>query len=240
MSEKIEYWESDRHWQAYTDKRSKAGPYKSEEYFIKRVLRSRDKALDVGCACGGYFPILQGQQPDIAYQGVDISAKAVDLAQKTHPTANFRTLDASQGLPFGDREFDYVQCLNVQVHVPDWRNLFRECWRVSKRDLLFDIRLLAQNGEHKSVASMEEGDVPYIFLGQDTVHSMLAEIRGQVQGLHIFGYYHPPQTEAIMPPGVKPDDCCMTILWLSRGPLEPQFEVHLPDGLLHNVGSALF
>ena len=204
------------------------------------MLRASDQVLDVGCACGGYYPLLKGQQPDIAYQGVDISAKAVAFAKKAHPTANFCALDASQGLPFGDQIFDYVQCLNVQVHVPAWRNLFRECWRVARRDLLFDIRLLRQNGEHKSVALMEGGDVPYIFLGQDIVHAMLAEIRGQVQGLHIFGYYHYPQKEAVMPAGLKPDDCCMAILWASRVPLEPQIEINLPDGLLQNVGSALF
>ena len=64
-----DYFESKEHLDIYAKKRGK-GAYNSEAYFIERALRAGDTALDVGCARGGYFPILRAAQSSIKYTGI--------------------------------------------------------------------------------------------------------------------------------------------------------------------------
>lgn len=222
------YWQSEEHRQSYRTKRSEAGAYPSEAYFIAQALQDGDRVLDVGCACGGFFPILRECYEGIAYTGMDISEPAIADATARYPDGRFYAGDASDHIPEADRAFDYVQCFNVQVHVPNWRQLFAECFRVADRDLLFDLRIVQEPGEHVSVAQMKTGMAPYIFLGADQLEELVAPIRHELGGVHAYGYYHPPQPGAVFPPSVPSEQVCMMILRLSRGPLSPRTQWDVP------------
>jgi len=68
------------------------------------------RIVDVGCGALG----LRGLAPELDVTGVDL------VARPGYP-GPFVAADASEGLPFGDGEFDLVYCSSVIEHVPPAR-----------------------------------------------------------------------------------------------------------------------
>lgn len=75
--------------------------------------------LDIGARDGGLRRFLP---PDVTYQGMDIAPEfaADDIVIQ----------DVSAGIPFPDRSFDYVFCLEVLEHVPNPFQTLTEIHRV--------------------------------------------------------------------------------------------------------------
>ena len=72
------------------------------------------RVLDLGCGAIG----LRGLEPGLEITGVDIE-------ERPQYPGPFVRADATQGLPFGDREFDLVYCSSVIEHVaPERREDF--------------------------------------------------------------------------------------------------------------------
>lgn len=101
---------------------------------LDRYLGTGGRVLDVGFGLGYGLEILAPQASFLA--GVDIDRRAVEQGQ--HLLANLpagsilRHYDGKT-LPFQDRAFDLVTCIDVLEHVPDYQSLLREMVRVSRR-----------------------------------------------------------------------------------------------------------
>lgn len=100
-------------------------------------LSAGKRLLDVACGAGG--PALRiAATSGCAVAGVDIHEAAVATAQALAKErglvarAEFRSADASKGLPFADASFDVVTCIDALNHFPDRPKMLAEFARLLK------------------------------------------------------------------------------------------------------------
>lgn len=82
-------------------------------------VRPPARVLDVGARDGGlkrYLP------PGVQYQGIEIAPEFA--------APDIRTADLSNGIPFEDRQYDFVFCIEVLEHVPNPYDTMSEIHRV--------------------------------------------------------------------------------------------------------------
>ena len=127
------------YYSGYRDKIEDLFP--SETYFLNSLVERSETILDVGCANGGMFEIINSINKEVQYCGVDIAAELIDIAKKKYPKVDFRKEDGIS-LSFEDNSFDSVVSFGTTVHDQDYKNLITECYRISRRGLLFDMRLV--------------------------------------------------------------------------------------------------
>jgi ubiquinone/menaquinone biosynthesis C-methylase UbiE len=90
--------------------------------------------LEIGCG-SGYGAVLLSELRPKSYVGVDVMSEqielALELAQKHH-LANYEFLlrDAADLSCFPDKSKDVVVIFGVLHHIPKWREVIRECFRV--------------------------------------------------------------------------------------------------------------
>ena len=78
-------------------------------------VKSRGKALDVGCGCTGRFIDLLLRE-GFTVEGVDIAEKMVSLAQKRHPEITFHLQDICEwDIP---QEYDFITAWDSIWHIP--------------------------------------------------------------------------------------------------------------------------
>jgi len=96
------------------------------EYLVRRFDRYlKGRILDVGCDRA----ILKDLLPGMDYTGVDISG-----------SPNVRLdLEKSVRLPFDDRTFDCVICIDVLEHLDNFHQIFRELIRTCGRYLIISL-----------------------------------------------------------------------------------------------------
>ncbi len=89
--------------------------------------------LDVGCGPGLFLETLAQRDPGLALAGLDISPEMVRVAKERLGTrADLRVGDA-EALPWEDRRFDYVVCVDSFHHYPHATRALAEMHRVLKR-----------------------------------------------------------------------------------------------------------
>ncbi len=74
------------------------------------------KILDIGSNGGVLTSRLAGLFPQAQVVGIDVYEEAVKHAQSRHPAIAFRVADA-QKLPFKEKEFDLIFCLETLEHI---------------------------------------------------------------------------------------------------------------------------
>jgi SAM-dependent methyltransferase len=93
---------------------ARARSRRHEHFFAMAGLAPDARVLDLGCGRIG----LRALEPDLDITGVDLQERA------DYP-GPFVRADAAAGLPFADREFDFVYCSSVIEHVaPARRDAF--------------------------------------------------------------------------------------------------------------------
>jgi ubiquinone/menaquinone biosynthesis C-methylase UbiE len=85
--------------------------------------------LEIGCG-SGYGAVLLSELRPKSYVGVDLMPEQIALAhQRRLPNAEFMVQDAAQ-LPFADESKDVVVIFGVLHHIPVWRKVVSEIYRV--------------------------------------------------------------------------------------------------------------
>jgi SAM-dependent methyltransferase len=102
--------------------------------FIRLLeLTARDHVLDVGCGSGGPAVFL-AREAGCSVTGIDVNEAGIgaglSLVREAHleERVRLRQADVREPLPFADRTFDALVCMDVMCHLPDRRRLFSE-WR---------------------------------------------------------------------------------------------------------------
>jgi ubiquinone/menaquinone biosynthesis C-methylase UbiE len=85
------------------------------------------RILDVGCGTGHHMASLRARGYEVA--GVDGSAEMLAHARANNPGAEIYESDVER-LPFADKSFDYVICIEVLRYLPDFRRCVKEMVRV--------------------------------------------------------------------------------------------------------------
>jgi SAM-dependent methyltransferase len=81
--------------------------HKLRRHVVQRVgLRKGSRVLEVACGQGYHVDALRRMGFDV--MGVDLSAGAIEFAQRVFPDSSFRHLDAAARMPFDDASFDLV------------------------------------------------------------------------------------------------------------------------------------
>lgn len=196
--------------------------FPSERVFLPRLLFPGAKVLDIGCASGGFFNIMRSLQPGISYTGIDIAPQAIEIARQRYPDAHFEVASAT-ALPFPDDTFDIVHCTGVTVHIPEYHDVVREAYRVSRTYVIMDMRLYEGAVPNPN---KQESYVRIAFKGTDTgerAHYIVADpaevvtfmlaLRPHLRRLSATGYFH-----AVSPMAhTQYPEVCMAIFLMEKG-----------------------
>lgn len=118
---------------------------------VKRLLRSGESILDVGCGAGHYLVSLRKQlDVNFEYTGIDQTQEYIDYARRAFsdsadakcPTPRFLVGDVFD-LDAAGVSGDVVMCNNVLLHLPSVAVPLRQLWAATKRHLI--IRTLVGN-----------------------------------------------------------------------------------------------
>jgi len=181
--------------------------YASEEYFLKQVIRPNISILDVGCAAGGFYNVFRSIDPSVRYTGVDFSWEMVREGKKRFPNIPFTAGDGG-ALPFRPDSFDVVYCSGAIHLSPNWREILKDCWRVTKNHFVFDVRLV-ETGEsveditesYEKIAFFNNWDgksiVPYIVLNARDFLREVSRLVPEPVSQQYFGYYSPVSKMAV-------------------------------------------
>jgi ubiquinone/menaquinone biosynthesis C-methylase UbiE len=111
-------------------------PAQVEVYIFCRdkYLQPTDKVLEVGLGLGYGLSIMSAKAFKLA--GVDIDKKCVERGKVFfYGHRQIETIELYDGynLPFPDKSFDVVTCIEVLEHVEDYSRFIKELTRVAKR-----------------------------------------------------------------------------------------------------------
>lgn len=122
-------------------------PHAVQRWLIERFLRKVSRTvrgtgatsgLDAGCGEGFVSARLHADLPDLALTCVDHDDRAIVTGKGLFPSLNFCKASA-EALPYPDRSFDLVLCLEVLEHQHEPLLIAREIARVSRRYCLISV-----------------------------------------------------------------------------------------------------
>lgn len=96
---------------------SRASRARAPDLFGLLPVRTRT-VCDIGCNDGATLERLAAARPDLELSGVDIEARAVEIARQRLPSADL-TVGSATALPHPADHFDVVFCLDMLEHVPE-------------------------------------------------------------------------------------------------------------------------
>ncbi|MFC5455524.1 class I SAM-dependent methyltransferase [Prosthecobacter fluviatilis] len=88
---------------------------RQHEHALKFSTQQGGRALDVGCGCHGRFICLLSQH-GYKVEGLDISARMIELARQRHPGVVFHHADVCQWCPEG--AYDFITAWDSIWHLP--------------------------------------------------------------------------------------------------------------------------
>jgi len=111
---------------------SPAAPFRILAQALKAILAPGDSVLEVGCASGYYYEILEYLlNARFRYYGVDYSEPMIAMACQYYPKMPFIVSDGA-ALPFPNESFDCAITSSVLLHVPNYQEHIAETVRVAR------------------------------------------------------------------------------------------------------------
>ena len=123
-----------------------AAPFQVLANILKPHTLAYDSILEIGCASGYYYEILEYLlNKRINYMGVDYSEAMIEMAKDYYPSATFFAADGAN-LFFADRHFRIVISSCILLHVPNWRQHVYETVRVADKYIVASRTPVCRNG----------------------------------------------------------------------------------------------
>ena len=128
-----EYYEADSFWEG--DALKDPGNRRRIEATVNLIPKDVKSLLDVGCGNGLFGHRLQEVRPDILITGVDRSKSALKHVAFESKVASI------DDLPFDDKSFDAVSCLQVIEHIPNasYGRSLEELSRVARKCIVIGV-----------------------------------------------------------------------------------------------------
>jgi len=243
--ELAESWSSGNAVKYYLKNRGKIEDlYDSEKRFLPGAVKNAESVLDIGCATGGFSGIIGRMKKDINYTGCDISPEMVKRAKERFPAGKFYLTDGRK-LDFPDDFFDLCVCFGVLHMTAGWKELLSEAWRVCRKAVLFDLRIVEGSGvsdanlSYQKIVFEEKWDgiskVPYVILNTEECAAYLAGLRPEIKSFRSYGYMHPVSGTAVS----SHNSVCMSCFYLNKRGKENVFEWGLPLAIPQKIKKAV-
>ncbi len=171
--------------------------YRSEKFFLPKIVKEVGSCLDVGCACGGFCNIMKSFNPQLRYTGIDIIPKFIEVARRTYKDSEFKVCDAT-ATDFNASTFELVHCSGILHLTSYFKEIVREMYRVSSKYVLCDFRLTEQDdviGEMGvNLVGQEAATqvLPYYVLNIEKLVDFIKTLTPKPKLIEIKGYKHPP------------------------------------------------
>lgn len=208
--------------------------YLSERHFLVPAFKCSNSVLDIGCAAGGSYLFSRQINSNLKYAGIDISEELIEIARKQHPQGEFSSFNGKQIL-YEDESFDTCFSIGVFHHLPHWKEMLMELFRVAKSRVIIDIRLTNQptlnSPEHFYQKIAFDGDwdgqtkVPYLVVNKDEVLKFLSDFIGLGCDIKLFGYPQAPTPLAVLPY----DEVFMTAICIEKNSTSPQLSMNIKN-----------
>lgn len=245
MQNLYKHWENGFIVDKYHDIKPLEKRFRSELYFLKRVMKPGMCVLDVGCASGELYHGLKKKYKKIDYTGIDISRPLIDRAKQLAPSVKFICGDIFKNKSLLKRgKFDLVVATGVFQHEPKYKRLLSILFGCVKNGghVLFDVKLFHTHHTlcdiRRSYGDHGDHRVYYIILNfQDVINLILKQSEDAVVA-EFFGYYTGVNATVKLPPSVREKICSAHILLQKLGKQKKEeewsFNLSLPKDFFKN------
>ncbi len=207
--QRYRHWSSTAAAEEYHSPKSWQDRFKSEKYFLEKIIRPGVSILDVGSAIGSLYHALTERFGPIVYTGLDVSKEMTERAAAhvdKKSTARFVTGNIIDPTILQAETFDVVLATGVFQHEPEQQKLLAAMIRHCNKGgfVLFDVKLFAN---HPTVKDREKGycdfadRLYYIVLAIDDLWKLLDE-QG-ISNSSVYGYYSTVNPSVRLPETVK-------------------------------------
>lgn len=216
--------------------------FRSEEYFLEKIMRFGLSILDVGCGTGALYHALKNKYADLKYVGIDIAENMLNRARELNPDCRWvegNFLD--DGLLDSDLMFDLTFATGVFQHEPQTEKLLTNMLKRTKCGgySLFDVKLfhthntLCDNAQ--AYCDLDDRLYFVVFCLNDLLRLLLSH--DDVIGIKIYGYYVGTNESVRLPADLREPVCSAHIL-LIKGKREKDIptsiDINLPADFILN------
>ena len=178
--------------------------YKSQRVIMEKIIKPGMSVLDVGCAAGGLYEVLEGKFGNIRYTGFDLSPAELEVGRKLYPKANFICGNFYEH-DFQGETFDLVIGNLIVSHQRDWKKFINRMVCLSRKYIIFDVRL------RYDASTITDIDTSYLFYhGSGKRNHMVVfnfyELfnflnieQFNLNKITVYGYYAPDKTSGFIP-----------------------------------------
>lgn len=192
--------------------------FRSELYFLKKIMKPGMSVLDAGCAVGDLYHGLKEEYKKIKYVGIDSSENLITRARALAPEAKFILSNIFESeKELGNRKFDLVTATGVFQHEPKHERLLRFMVNHVKNGgyILFDVKLFYSHPTLRDI-KFSYCDFPdpvyFIVLNLRDFMKLILPWSKITDSISVYGYYSGVHQSVHLPSLVKEEVCSAHIL----------------------------
>jgi len=246
MSDIYQHWDSDEILAKYNKPRPWEKRFRSEVYFLEKIMKDGMSVLDVGCATGDLYAGLKEKYKNITYVGLDIAEVLIKRAKELFSDATFILGNIlAPGLLDKKNQFDLVTATGVFQHEPKSEELLRKMIDQTKDGgyVLFDLKLFHSHPTLRDInlSYCEHTERVYFIIFNLSEIMNFISSQSDVTAIECYGYYSGINESVRLPKSVDEEVCSAHIL-LKRGQKDNKtpfkVELNLPAEFIINYFKA--